>query len=45
MGRQTNLNINSTLKRHNMDNLYDKIPNRNYIILCTYSKSNPIKDG
>ena len=36
------LNINSTLKRHNVDKLYDKFPHRN-VILYTFSKLNTIK--
>ena len=36
------LNINSTLKRHDMEKLYDNFPHRN-IKLHTYSKSNTIK--
>ena len=40
------LNIKSTLKRHDMDKLYEQFPHRN-IILHAYSKSksNTIKDG
>ena len=37
-------NINSTLKQHDMDTFYDKLPNGN-ITLGTYSKLNTIKDG
>ena len=38
------MNINSTLKQHDMDKLYNKFPFRN-INLCKNSKSNTIKDG
>ena len=37
------LNMNSTLKWHDMDTLYDNLPHKN-IILCTYEKQNNIKD-
>ena len=38
------LNINSTLKRHDMDRLYGKI-SRSNIIPCTTLKLNTMKDG
>lgn len=38
------LNIDSTLKWHDMNKSYDKFPHRN-IITCTHAKLNTIKDG
>ena len=38
------LNINSTLKQHDMDRLYCKFSGRN-IISCTKSKLNTMADG